>query len=341
MGEGTTVTRGSRRECALAAVRGQQTATVPFHLVIDSDVRESLECEGVDVQGYLDRNYIDWISLDDPSRREISEELFLDGFGVPWQRASSGGVRHPSGPSRSIDPDSPVMPDPHDARRFVSLREHLALGRDALQLVMWRGPWEVAGFILGLENLLADLISAPARVARLLDAICEYQLALVDEVATTGVDAIMIGDDYGQQNGLLISREMWRAFPGRRLQRLVERVHGHSLPFVLHCDGDVSEIAGDLVDMQVDMLHPIQPECMDVFALKQRWGDHLALYGGVSSQHLLVHGSPAQVRSHVQETLRVLAEHGGYIFAPSFMIISGTPTANARVFLEMLDEIDG
>ena len=256
-----------------------------------------------------------------------------------WVTARPGGRAHPQGVSTTIVPERPRFPDPIDPRRYQPVRDGLTRDPDTFNIVMWRGPFEVAGFIRSLDGLMIDLAAAPARAERLLRAAAEFQAALIDEVAPMGVDAVMIGDDYGRQRGLMVSPEMWRRLIAPSLKMLVERVLAHDLPFVLHSDGDVSAIVPDLIEMGVAVLNPVQPECCDVFALKRQYGRDICLYGATPTQSLLVHGTPGQVRARLRETVHVMSQGGGYIFAPSFTIIEGTPVENAMAFIEVIEEL--
>jgi len=48
--------------------------------------------------------------------------------------------------------------------------------------------------------------------------------------------------------------------------------------------------------MGVDVLNPIQPECMDIYKLKDNFGDTLTFWGGISTQKTLPSGTPLEVK---------------------------------------------
>mgnify|MGYP000070296482 CR=1 FL=1 len=66
---------------------------------------------------------------------------------------------------------------------------------------------------------------------------------------------------------------------------------GRSLPLgtmtgmitLLHSCGNIREIVPDIVDLGFDVLHPLQPECMDLREAKRRWGDKLVFDGTVGA----------------------------------------------------------
>jgi uroporphyrinogen decarboxylase len=67
---------------------------------------------------------------------------------------------------------------------------------------------------------------------------------------------------------------------------------------------------------------------MDPVRLKSEFGDRLGFEGGVSVQHTLPFGKPADVRAEVERLVRVLGQGGGYILGPSHAIQAGTPPEN-------------
>ena len=94
-------------------------------------------------------------------------------------------------------------------------------------------------------------------------------------------------------------------------------------------------IIGDLIDLGLDILHPIQPEAMDILSLKKRFGKDLAFCGGVSTQDLLVSGTPDQVRREVQRLKREMSPDGGYILEPGITLQADVPRAN---LIALIDE---
>ena len=56
---------------------------------------------------------------------------------------------------------------------------------------------------------------------------------------------------------------------------------------MLHCCGKVDEIFPDLIECGLDIFNPFQPEVMDVFEIKRKFGNDLTFYGGVSIQKTL------------------------------------------------------
>ncbi|HIE50429.1 MAG TPA: uroporphyrinogen-III decarboxylase-like protein [Armatimonadetes bacterium] len=332
----------TRKEIVCAALEHRETPTVPYHLDFAPPV-------GEDLQQYfgtsdLDRalgNYLYWLSprpsLDFQGRR-LKGPLVEDEFGVVWdKRPENRGypVRHPLA---RPDLSGYTFPDPFAAGRFAAFPAQIEAHRD-LFLVAWCGDlFERAHFLRGLGPLLLDFYEHPQFVHDLLDGILEFNLGLVRQLARFPLDGLFLSDDYGSQHGPLMSLAHWREFLRPRLQRLFAQVKGYGLRMFLHSCGNVEPFLPDLIDLGLDVLHPVQPEAMDLRTLKKRYGERLTLYGGLSTQRLLPRASPAQVQEAVRETVRCLAQGGGYILGPGITIQHDIPRENILAVLQAVRE---
>jgi uroporphyrinogen-III decarboxylase len=101
-----------------------------------------------------------------------------------------------------------------------------------------------------------------------------------------------------------------------------------------HTDGYVEPVIGELIEIGVDVLHPVQPACMDPAKLKKQFGDRLCFMGTVDEQHTLPFGSVDDVRREVLERLRTVGKSGGLILAPTHHVQLDTPVENLMALIE-------
>jgi uroporphyrinogen decarboxylase len=265
---------------------------------------------------------------------EVVGEFIEDDFGVVWRTSSySRGyvVRHPlTQPSlRRYH-----LPDPRDPLRFKAARQQLERRPDLFRVAKIGDLFERACFLRGMDLLLSDFILNPHFLEELFDALAEYLIATVNLLAGWPVDALWLSDDYGHQQGLLMSPTHWRRFIKPRLAKIVEAAHRNAFLTLLHSDGAITEIIADLVDLGLDILHPLQPESVDIYAIKKQFGNHLTLYGGIGTQQLLRAGKPHEVRAEVQRAIKIVGEGGGYILAPGLTVQHDVPLENLLAFIE-------
>jgi uroporphyrinogen decarboxylase len=140
----------------------------------------------------------------------------------------------------------------------------------------------------------------------------------------------------GTQRGMLMSAPLWRAWLKPRLARTIAAARDVK-PDVLvfyHSDGDVSAIIPDLIEIGVDILNPVQPECMDPAALKRAYGQQLSFWGTIGTQSTLPFGSPDDVRREVRLRIETVGAGGGLFLAPTHVIEPEVPFENIVAFVD-------
>jgi uroporphyrinogen decarboxylase len=151
---------------------------------------------------------------------------------------------------------------------------------------------------------------------------------------------IQLGDDIAMQDNLLMSRKMWRTWFGPRLRRVIEAAREIKPDILIeyHSDGKVNNLVGDLIDTGIDILNPVQPECVDHAWIKAEFGQRLSFSGGLGVQSVLPFGTPDEVRAHVRSAIETLGAGGGLIIGPSHVVERDVPMDNFFAMLEAIDQ---
>ena len=136
-----------------------------------------------------------------------------------------------------------------------------------------------------------------------------------------------------------MSPEVWDDLirPGEHKE--YDLVHSYGKDVWLHSCGCVDVLMPRLVEMGLDVINPVQPECMDIAALKADYGDKLAFWGGISTQQTLPFGTPDEVRKEAREIRDMMSSNGGYIFAPAQALQGDVPVPNIQAMLEVAREV--
>jgi uroporphyrinogen decarboxylase len=132
---------------------------------------------------------------------------------------------------------------------------------------------------------------------------------------------------------------LWREFLKPRLAatvRAVKQVRSDALVFY-HSDGNIEAAIPELMEVGIDILNPLQPECMDPAKVKLKYGNRLAFWGTVSVQRTLPFGTPEDVREEVRTRIRTVGKGGGLILAPAHVLGPETPWDNIVAFFEAAD----
>jgi uroporphyrinogen decarboxylase len=110
----------------------------------------------------------------------------------------------------------------------------------------------------------------------------------------------------------------------------------------MHSDGQIQQILPDLMEIGLTALNPVQPEVLDHSWLRQNCGGRLAFYGGISTQTVLPHGTPAEVSAAVAACVRTLApDSTGLLVAPSHRMMTDIPLENVEAMMGSMRDQSG
>jgi len=200
--------------------------------------------------------------------------------------------------------------------------------------------FERAWTLRGFDTFLLDMALEPDFVEELLEHILEIQLVLIHRFIDLGVDGGYFGDDYGAQQNMLFSPQMWRQFIEPRLARMFAPFREAGLPIIMHSDGQIQEVIPDLIEIGLTALNPVQPEVLDHSWLRSTFGTKLAYYGGISTQTVLPYGSPEDVKTAMRDCIEQLSPDGtGLIIAPSHRMMTDIPLENIDALLDSFSKL--
>jgi uroporphyrinogen decarboxylase len=167
-------------------------------------------------------------------------------------------------------------------------------------------------------------------VEALMDRLLAHQEKVMQAVCErfgSELDLVMVNDDIGYNSGLLIHPGMFQQIFPQRMRRLIGPAKACGKLVLMHTDGKMDAILPILQAVGIDIVHPVEPESNDIFALKAQWAGQMAMIGNLPTP-LLAYGSPAEIRDQVREYCRRLAPGGGYVLGSSTSIMDGIPPEN-------------
>lgn len=196
------------------------------------------------------------------------------------------------------------------------------------------GIFERSYLLMGMEEALMAYYTNPEEMYELAGAIADYKIDFLHRfIETIKPDSMMYGDDWGTQNNLFISPDIWRAVIRPHTQRIYECIRSHGVIVKQHSCGKIESIFGDLVEMGVQGYNPCQP-CNDLAMLKQKYGDRICFCGGIDSQFVLAapNKTPQDVQDEVCRRMNDLkGKHGGYLCGPSHDVPYDTEKLDAMM----------
>lgn len=234
------------------------------------------------------------------------------------------------------------FPEVADAAHFAQVaREVEAIHKEGRAAVGYGGCiFEQAWYMRSMEKLLVDLVVNSEFAAYLLDVITELNKEVSRRLAATGIDILDVGDDVAMQEGMIISPRMWREWFKPRLQSVIAaaRSVNPGLAVFYHCDGNMAAIIPDLIEIGVDAIHPMQPECMDLTKLKKEFGRHVTFWGTIGTQTTFPFASPTEMRETVRRTIQTLGQGSGLVIGPTHYVEPDVPWENIEAFFDAVNE---
>jgi len=197
----------------------------------------------------------------------------------------------------------------------------------------------------GAENFLLDLAANPSFAEALMDRLLDVYIERFERFAQTlgkYADFIEFDEDFGTQDGLFLSPEMYRRLIKPRQKKLFSFVKSRcGARIFFHSDGAIRKIIPDLIEVGIDILNPIQVSAsgMDTKELKREFGKDLVFWGGgCDTQRILPFGTPDEVRDEVKRRMDDLAPGGGFVFATVHNVQARMPVENVVAVYETARE---
>ena len=221
-----------------------------------------------------------------------------------------------------------------DSHLAAQVDEAHAQGRIAVGWVghMYETAWQIRGY----EQFLLDTVERPAWAECLLERLFRQNIVRARAYARAGADWIRTGDDVANQQTLMFAPPVWRKLIFSRWQKVYQAIKAISPSTMIwyHSDGNVLDVVPEMVDAGLDILNPLQPECLDVDAIHRRFGHRLSLDGCIGTQSTMPWGSPADVRARVKECIEKYGRDGGLFIAPTHVLEPEVPLENVDALVD-------
>ena len=272
------------------------------------------------------------------------DDTFYDSFGQVWKRAlpyyyaGEGLLKN----ANSVDDIERLVrwPDLSDPRWMngVAERAHTLCEQAdyfvVMRMVASHGPFQTACDLRGTEAFLMDMALNPEFAQTLLDrvtSIFEGLLRLAMQAGGQYFNMVELpGDDYAGNTGTIMSPVMFRKFIKPCAARLVSVVKEHNpdVKVMLHSDGAITNLLPDIIDLGVEVIHPLEPlPATDLAVVKEKFGKQVTFLGGIDISHAMP-GSREDVIAEAKRRIVQLAPGGGYILAPSNHLQADVPAEN-------------
>ncbi|MEN8116799.1 MAG: uroporphyrinogen decarboxylase family protein [Bacteroidota bacterium] len=276
-------------------------------------------------------------------REELPDSTVFDEYGIGHSKGSAAAfhmtrMHHPlkgANLNEILDYPYPTVPDDALAKMTKKVNGLQAQGLASLafmQMTVFEASW----YLRSMEELMIDMMMGDERATALLDKITDFAIAKAEAYTKAGVDILSLGDDIGAQTSILIDVELWETWLKPRLAKVIEsarRINPDVMIFYHSC-GYVEPFIDQLIEIGVDILNPVQPECMSFDEVHDKYGDRISFWGTLGTQELLPFGTKEQVYETTLSRLNKCGEKGGLVIGPTHMVEPEVPWENLTAIID-------
>jgi uroporphyrinogen decarboxylase len=207
-----------------------------------------------------------------------------------------------------------------------------------MQMTVWEASW----YLRSMEELFMDMMMENESAVLLLDKITEFACAKARAYAAAGTDILSLGDDIGTQTSIMLDVGLWEKWLQPRLIKVI-RAAKEIKPDILifyHSCGYILPFIDKLIESGVEILNPIQPECMSFEEVCSRYRDRLSFWGTIGTQQLLPYGTAQEVYAQTIANLSACGSKGGIVIGPTHMVEPEVPWENLTAIIEAVKEFE-
>lgn len=308
----------------------------PYRIVVDPGF--SWNFENLDM--LPDRNTINWHQY---YPEGFQYEVKFDGWGIAHESSPNSmhmtKMHHPlKDMSSLVEFRAYPWPD-YTKVDFTPIEDKIKeVQKRGLAVFIWFECtiWETAWYLRGMENLMVDMLMEDEKATYLLDLITEKACYRAKIFAKAGADIIGMGDDIGTQESIMFPEDMYRHWLKPRLKKVIDAVKTENPDILIsyHSCGYIEPFINDLIEIGVDILNPVQPECMDFKEIHQKYGDRISFNGTIGTQKLMPYGTPEEVQAEVFRNLDIAGKKGGLFCCPTHLLEPEVPWENIEAYIK-------
>ncbi|MCL2508002.1 MAG: uroporphyrinogen decarboxylase family protein [Oscillospiraceae bacterium] len=279
---------------------------------------------------------------------DFKEGTTIDGHGIAHEPGSAAAFHmtrmyHPMEKLTSVEQilayPMPGYSNFSDEKQKIDIAEARSKGL-ASRCQMSCTVWELAWYLRGMETLMTDMMLEDPMAEAVLDRVTESAVIKAEAFAKNGGDILWLGDDIGMQHSIMMSENLYCMWIKPRLKRVIDaaRKRKPDIKVFYHSCGFVTPFIPHLIEVGIDILDPVQPECMSFRELHALYGGRLSFHGTLGTQTLMPFGTPGEVRRTVFENLDIAGEKGGLMVCPTHLLEPEVPVENIIAYIKACNE---
>jgi len=283
-----------------------------------------------------------------PGIEKYNDNIYgIDAYGSIWR--NDRNIMHQEVPALT-EPTFENYRFP-DAEMFIKNVDHgkadaLKFCRDEkdsfITIYIGWGIFERTWCMRGFENAMMDMLTEEKFYTELCEKITDLYIEFIRYVADVNADAILLGDDWGDQRGVIMGKDLWLKYFKPCYERIYDEIHKQDKKIIQHCCGSIVDIYDDLAEIGMDCHESVQPESANMAPelVKAGWGYKICFLGCLGSQSTLFTGTPDGIRTEILRLRDLFKPDGGYILAPAKSLSDEMDIEQAVAVIETLSTLN-
>ena len=202
--------------------------------------------------------------------------------------------------------------------------------------------FEYSWYLRGMDNVYVDWAEENGISDWLLDWFTERSVVFARAYCRAGCDVVFLGDDVGTQQDMMMSVEMWRRHLKPRLKKVIDAVRATQTKptwIAYHSDGNIERILPELIELGIDILNPVQPECMPIDKVVGAYKDQIGFWGTIGTQTTLPFGTREDIASAVGLCADWVRRGAAMIVSPTHVIEPDVPWTNVQALMDAIKAV--
>lgn len=349
----------TNRENFISLITRKGYDHIPVEFVLCPSLQEKVK-QQLGADDYEDYFHFPWRKVEDIRLKDhdvekyraffnppLAEDGFMDQWGVGHEPSPNSMhmtyMRHPLQDAETLEelqaypfPEFENGDNAHQKEQVEDLKKRDLIALGDMQITIWEISW----YLRGMEELFCDMMEGNELAEFMFDKALEMAKTRAKSYIDAGVDALFFGDDIGMQQTIMMSESLYCEWIKPRLKALIDFAKSLNPDVIIfyHSCGFIEPFIPHLVDAGVDVLNPIQSECMDFEEIYKKYGDKISFHGTIGTQTVMPFGTPAEVKEAVWKNLDIAGENGGLMVAPTHMLEPEVPLENIIAYVDACRE---
>lgn len=190
--------------------------------------------------------------------------------------------------------------------------------------------------IRGYQNLIFDMVDEEPKLFELIDLVEQFNLGIVNRYIDYGVHQMRYGEDLGMQKGPMISPDLFIKYIKPSYKRLIKPALDKDLIVHMHSDGDIKELADELIDSGVQIIN-LQDLVNGIDWIAKKYRNKVCIDLDIDRQQITPFGTPKQIDDLILEEVKKLSTRQGGLMMV-YDLYPNVPLENVKAIMDAMEK---